>query len=267
MRITLNGREKEIEKQTAFSLRDSVDGKDAVVIVNGFQIGEDCALHEGDEVFVIPKGTMPPKDQFEAMMAARHTPHVHERLKRGKVAVAGLGGLGSHIAVALARSGVGHLTLVDFDTVEPSNLNRQSYGIRHLGMAKTQALHEQIAEINPFIEVETHCLRVDEAQVAQLFSGCAVLCEAFDRPEAKAMLVNTAMRVLPEMKIVAASGMAGYYSANSIQTRRPLKNLYLCGDGENAADFGTGLMAPRVMVCAGHQANMVLRLLLGIEEV
>ena len=58
------------------------------------------------------------------MMAARHTPFVHERVKSAKVGIAGLGGLGSNIAVMLARTGIGELVLADFDLVEPSNLNR-----------------------------------------------------------------------------------------------------------------------------------------------
>ena len=72
-------------------------------------------------------------------MMARHTPNVHKKVKQGKVAIAGLGGLGSNIAVMLARIGVGQLLLVDFDIVEPSNLNRQSYYISHLGIAKNNS--------------------------------------------------------------------------------------------------------------------------------
>lgn len=81
------------------------------------------------------------------------------------------------------------------------------------------------------------------------------------------MLVDTVLGQLPGRPIVAASGMAGYDSANAIVTRRLGENLYLCGDGHSAARPGWGLMAPRVAVCAGHQANMVLRLILGIKDI
>jgi len=266
MNITLNGKRKSTSCATAFGLRDSGGCSTDVVILNGFQIAEDCSLSEGDTLAIVRKGVMPEKDELESMMMARHTPEVHSKVSRGSVAVAGLGGLGSNIAVMLARTGVGKLLLVDFDIVEPSNLNRQSYWISHLGMNKTDALRLQIEEINPFIEVETRNVRVTEENAEEIFSGYDIICEAFDRPEAKSALVNAALEKLPAAKVVAASGMAGYDSSNSIKTVRAMKRLYLCGDLENEARVGSGLMAPRVQVCAGHQANMILRLLLGIED-
>ena len=178
-----------------------------------------------------------------------------------------MGGLGSNIAVMLARIGVGKLLLVDFDVVEPSNLNRQSYYVSHLGLLKTEALKEQLAQINPFIQVETRAVRVEEENVVPLFQEYDVICEAFDKPAAKAVLVNTALEKLPQVKVVAASGMAGFGSANTIKTKQVMERLYVCGDLESGACRGRGLMAPRVQVCAGHQANMVLRLLVGELEV
>ncbi|MEG0378654.1 MAG: sulfur carrier protein ThiS adenylyltransferase ThiF, partial [Eubacterium sp.] len=185
--------------------------------------------------------------------------------KKARVAVAGLGGLGSHIAISLARTGVGHLHLIDFDVVEPSNLNRQCYRIVHLGMDKTEALKQEIAEINPYIKVTVETIRVTEKNAAGLFKEDDIVCEAFDQPEAKAMLVNTLFSSGSKKVIVAASGMAGSGSSNTIKTRRIAKGFYLCGDGETAAEAGRGLMAPRVSICAGHQANMVLRIILGEE--
>ncbi|CQR70954.1 putative adenylyltransferase/sulfurtransferase MoeZ [Sporomusa ovata DSM 2662] len=267
MQIEVNGKRLLIACRTAFEARAQLGNDTDIVILNGFQIDSDCPLTEKDTLTIIRKDTMPAQDELESMMMARHTPAVHKRLKQGRVAIAGLGGLGSNIAVMLARIGVGQLLLVDFDIVEPSNLNRQSYYIRHLGMTKTLALQSQLAEINPFIQIETRTVRVEAGNVTELFCGYEILCEAFDKPNAKAMLVNTALEKLPEIKIVAASGMAGLASSNLIKTTRPLKRLYVCGDLENGAGIGSGLMAPRVQICAGHQANMILRLLLGIEEI
>lgn len=133
-------------------------------------------------------------------------------------------------------------------------------------MPKTLAMQAQLKEINPFIQVDIRTVKVTDGNVAELFGGFDILCEAFDRPEAKAMLVNTALAELPAVKIVAASGMAGLASSNAIKTSRPLQRLYVCGDRQTGAAVGMGLMAPRVMICAGHQANMVLRLLVGKEE-
>lgn len=267
MKITLNGKEIETTCKTAFEVREEVGTSTDIVILNGFQIDRDSELSENDVLNIIRKGVMPAEDELESMMVARHTPYVHEKLKKGKVAIAGLGGLGSNIAVMLTRIGVGKLLLVDFDIVEPSNLNRQNYYVSHLGMPKTKALQEQLQQINPYIEVETKTVKITPDNVRELFSGYDIICEAFDRADQKSMLINAALEQLPEVKIVSGSGMAGYESSNLIQTRKLMSRLYVCGDLENAAQVGRGLMAPRVSICAGHQANMILRLLVGEEEV
>ena len=267
MKIIINGKEQETACQTAFQVRDSIGNPDDIVILNGFQIAQDAPLSEADNLSIIRKGVMPNQDELESMMMARHTPHVHNKVKKAKVGIAGLGGLGSNIAVMLARIGVGHLLLVDFDIIEPSNLNRQSYYVRHLGMPKAIALKEQIQEINPFIKIDTKLVKITEDNVVELFEDCDIICEAFDKADQKSMLINSALSKLPESIIVSGSGMAGYDSSNTIQTRRPMKRLYICGDLENEAQVGKGLMAPRVQICAGHQANMILRLLVGEEEI
>lgn len=268
LRVTVNGKEeKALEGETVSSLAKRLSIAADVYIRNGFAVEGTLPLRNGDQITLIEKGKMPDKAQLERMMAARHTPYVHERVKKATVGIAGLGGLGSNIAVMLARTGVGRLILADFDLVEPSNLNRQSYLMRHLGRPKTEALKEQIGEINPYVSVDTHTVRVEEANAAALFGDCDVVCEAFDDPASKATLVSALLEGRPKIKLVAASGMAGFESANSIKTVRRFENLYLCGDGTNEAREGNGLMAPRVTVCAAHQANMALRLLLGITEV
>jgi len=261
MRVTLNGKESDVTASTAFALRSA----DEIVILNGFQISADRELRDGDNVYVIQKGVMPSRDELEGMMAARHTPGVHNRLKAGRVAIAGLGGLGSHVAVMLARIGVGSLLLVDFDVVEPSNLNRQHYMLSHLGMPKTQALKNQLSDINPFIDVQIHDGKITAENAAAIFAGWPIVVEAFDNPVCKAELTE-ALLSKGDIKIVAASGLAGFDSANRIKTHKRLGNLYICGDLESEAKEGMGLMAPRVAVCAGHQANMVLRLLMGLGE-
>jgi sulfur carrier protein ThiS adenylyltransferase len=266
MHIVVNGKQREVDCCTAFEVRTQLGGETDIVIVNGFQIDQDYSLSENDALTIIRKGVIPAAEELENMMMARHTPAVHKKLKQGRVAIAGLGGLGSNVAVMLARIGVGQLLLVDFDIVEPSNLNRQSYYICHLGMEKTLAMQKQLAEINPFIRVETQTVRVTAGNVVDLFNGYGILCEAFDNPESKAMLVNTALASLPQITVVAASGMAGFSSSNRIATTRPMKRLYMCGDCEDAAEPGRGLMAPRVQICAAHQANMILRLLVGQAE-
>ena len=202
-----------------------------------------------------------------ADLNAGHCPGLAGRLAAGRVAVAGLGGLGSHVATALARCGVGHLLLVDFDLVEPSNLGRQNYSSRHIGRPKTEALAEILAEINPALQAETFQIRLDRQNIPLALNGCDIIVEAFDDPAGKAELVNTALTAFPQTKIVCGSGLAGIESANLIRSRRAGTRLYVCGDEISEARHGRGLMAPRVMVCAGHQANLTVRLLLGEEDV
>ena len=263
--ILLNGRKVSTAARTVTELQAQTHPDADVTIYNGFQTAEDFPLCEGDTVAFLRKGVMPNPAELESLLCARHTPKVHQKVKAGAVAVAGLGGLGSQVAVFLARTGVGRLLLVDFDVVEPSNLNRQHYDMRHLGRYKTEALQEQLLQINPYLTVEIQTLRVTPGNAVSLFSGFPIVCEAFDNPAAKADLINTLLEQCPGVRIVAASGMAGYGSANDIHTKRKFQSLYVCGDGHTEAQPGCGLMAPRVAACAAHQANMILRLLLGIE--
>ncbi len=200
------------------------------------------------------------------LLARRHTPAVQAKIRRGRALVAGLGGLGSHVAAALARSGVGALKLVDFDAVDETNIHRQHYFPRHIGRQKTEALAEILREINPYLDIQTADLKLTSENAPEILAGWPVIVEALDRPEAKAELVSAALSVFPGAYVVSASGLAGLGSANDIVSRRVGQRLFLCGDGASEVREGVSLMAPRVMVCAGHQANLVIRLLLKMEE-
>ena len=192
----------------------------------------------------------------------RHGIVNQEKLNNAKVAIAGLGGLGSNIAVALARIGVGHLHLIDFDKVDISNLNRQHYFISHLNKYKTQALAEQLQMINPYLNIVTDCIKVTEDNIFSLFKDEDIICEAFDVPENKAMLVNKVLELFPEKYIISGSGMAGFGHSNEIHTRKGMGKFYICGDEKTALSNENSLMAPRVAICAGHQANLITQLIL-----
>jgi len=238
-----------------------------LVIRNGFPLEGEQRLAEDDRLVLIRRGEIPAAAELEALLVARHTPGVHDRLKRAHVGIAGVGGLGSSIAVALARCGIGRLTIADFDLVEPSNLNRQQYFIDQIGQPKVLALRDNLARINPYVQVATHQLRLTAANIPQVFAAVDVMVEAFDSAEQKAMLVETFLGSFADKPLVAASGMAGFGPANSIVSRQVGSRLTLVGDGSSAAAPGQGLMAPRVGVAAHHQANAVLRLLLGADPV
>ena len=204
---------------------------------------------------------IPTKEEWYAALSERHGKKIQSNFESATVAICGLGGLGSNIAFALARAGIGKLILIDFDSVDITNLHRQQYKANQIGMSKTQALKENLLEIAPYAAIETHSVRISENNAEELLEEADIICEAFDNAECKAMLVNLVLERMPEKYLVAASGMAGFGSANTIQTRRISKRFYLCGDGSSDVQSEGSLVASRVMLCAAHQAHTVLRIL------
>lgn len=264
MQIKVNEKDYVVETgETVGDVRDRIKPDADLLIVNGFPGKAADALADGDRVVLIQRGKAPDAEELDALLTARHTPGVHEVVKQATVGVAGVGGLGSSIAIALARTGVGQLIIADFDIVEPSNLNRQQYFIDQVGLPKVYALRDILARINPHVKVTACHLQVTEENINDVFGHAQILVEAFDRADQKVMLIENFAASFPDRAVVSASGMAGFGSANTIQTQKVASNLYLCGDGTTAAAPGSGLMAPRVGVAAHHQANAVLRLLLG----
>lgn len=268
LRILVNEKERfENDGMTAFEIRDKIKKDADIVILNGFPIKQNYELNEGDKLTLIRRGEIPNKDELEALMVSRHTPKVHEKVKKAKVAIAGLGGLGSTVALALGRIGVGYIKIIDFDVVEPSNLNRQQYFIKHIGMKKCDALKDILYEINPFIEVDCNDTYVEPKNIKELFDDMDIVIEAFDGAENKAMIVREILLQTEKPKVISASGMSGYYSNNLIVSKKINSRLYMCGDFQNEAKVNDGLMAPRVGIAACHEANMALRLILGEGEV
>lgn len=209
---------------------------------------------------------IPSREVMREALNIRHGEDLQNKISAARVAVCGLGGLGSNIAIALARAGVGHLHLIDFDRVDLTNLNRQQYAVGQLGQYKTDALRETLSLVSPYCDVTCDTVRVTEENLPDLLRNEDYICEAFDRAEAKAMLVSGVLEHFPEKYLVAASGLAGLGSANTIQTRRVSQRFYLCGDGTSDSSVGLGLVASRVLVCAAHEANMILRLIAGETE-
>ena len=210
---------------------------------------------------------IPSQEQWMDALNERHGADLQGKFSSATVAVCGLGGLGSNIAIALARAGVGKLILIDFDRVDITNLHRQQYKASQIGKYKTEALSENLLEIAPYIKIETITVRITEDNFAGLLEDADVVCEAFDDAEAKAMLVNGVLEQLPNTYLVAASGMAGMETPNTIRTRNITKRFYLCGDERSDVAETIGLVAPLVMLCAAHQAHTVLRILAGEFEV
>lgn len=215
---------------------------------------------------VLQAHPVPSREVMREALNIRHGEDLQNKISAARVAVCGLGGLGSNIAIALARAGVGHLHLIDFDRVDLTNLNRQQYAVGQLGQYKTDALRETLSLVSPYCDVTCDTIQVTEENLPDLLKTEDYICEAFDRAEAKAMLVSGVLEHFPEKYLVAGSGLAGLGSANTIQTRRVSQRFYLCGDGTSDSSVGLGLVASRVLVCAAHEANMILRLIAGETE-
>ena len=210
---------------------------------------------------------IPSKNEWMDALIARHGLDLHKRFSSATIAVCGLGGLGSNIAIALARAGIGKLLLIDFDRVDITNLHRQQYKANQIGRYKADALAENLSEIAPYTEIQTVTEKITEENFIDILKDADIVCEAFDNAESKAMLVNGVLEQLPRCYLVAASGMAGMDTPNIIKTRKVMKRFYLCGDEVSDVADTIGLVAPRVMLCAAHQAHTVLRILAGEYEV
>jgi sulfur carrier protein ThiS adenylyltransferase len=205
---------------------------------------------------------IPDKNEWIKALEERHGKELQNKISSSTVAICGLGGLGSNVAISLVRAGVGKLILIDFDKVDISNLHRQQYNVSQLGIYKTEAMKQTLSEIAPYCKIVTHTEKITEDNLS-LIADCDIVCECFDNAECKSMLVNGVAEQYRDKYIISASGMSGLHIGNTIQTKKLGKKLYICGDGmSDIADDGT-LFAPRVMLCAAHQANTVLRIIAG----
>jgi len=190
---------------------------------------------------------------------ARNVPGSTDILQRRTVAVAGCGGLGSNVAVALVRAGVGHLILIDHDVVAPENLNRQHFFRDDVGRLKVAALADHLRRIQPAVGLDLRERTLQPADVAGL-GAADLLVEAFDRAEAKRWLVEAWCRAFPERWVIAASGLAGIGRSEEIRVRRSGR-IIMCGDF--ASDQAEGLCAARVLLVAALQANVAIECLVG----
>lgn len=172
-----------------------------------------------------------------------------------KIGLAGAGGLGSNCAANLIRSGFQKLKIVDFDRVEPGNLDRQFYFADQVGLNKVDALKLNLLRINPLIDLEIAIIRLDENNFAAVFSDCDIVAECLDRPEIKSSLVAA---LLPLNKlIVSVSGLGGYGQSDDIRVHRIKENLIIIGDLQS--DISTKpALSPRVSIAAAKQADVIL---------
>ena len=198
-------------------------------------------------------------------MNTQKSEHIRMKLQKSSVGIAGAGGLGSNIAVSLARAGIGRLVIVDFDTVEESNLNRQYYFRDQIGMVKVEALKEIIHRIDDSVKVDIFNYRLTKNTMDKSFHNIDVIVEALDDADIKTIFIEEVMQKFPNVPIVGCSGVAGYGHSDRIITKK-IGNLYMVYD-EKAKDSNDDvLMAPRVILMANWQANIVLEIILGEDK-
>ena len=182
------------------------------------------------------------------------------KIQQTTIGIAGAGGLGSNCASMLVRSGFKKITIVDMDEIEASNLNRQNYFLEQVGTAKVEALAEILYKINPDLELSIINKKVDEANISQLFHGCSILIEAFDKPEYKTLFAETF--VGKKEFVVAVSGLAGFGNSDRIKTHKIRNDFYIVGDLKSGIDSLPPL-ATGVTIAAAKQVDLVLEHVLG----
>ena len=192
------------------------------------------------------------------------SPEQSSLLQAAQVAIFGLGGLGSNVAMWLARLGVGQLLLYDFDRVELSNLNRQYYFVEDVGEYKAVALLKHLRAVNPYGDYQSRVVRLTQDNLAELVGAAPIVCEALDKPETKALLVNGVLESFPDKFLVAASGLAGFGTSDSMQVRQITPHFYLCGDGSSSF-LDLPLCGARVGLCAAQEALTIARIILQME--
>lgn len=190
---------------------------------------------------------------------------IEKHLGNFRVGIAGVGGLGSNCAVALARSGVGTIVIADFDSVVKENLSRQYFFKDQIGVAKVHALKENINRINPDINVISYLIKLDEKNIPLIFEGCHLIIEAFDLSEMKELIVRTVQNKIKGIPLIIASGIAGWGNNDTIICRKIDDSLYVCGDETLEVSDDLPPLAPRVGIVACMQANTAIDILMKMD--
>lgn len=193
-------------------------------------------------------------------------PCVTEILANRKFFICGAGGLGSNVAITLARAGAGCLYIADFDRVEPSNLNRQQYYRDQVGKFKVDALEENLLRINPFLRIIKIFEKITSDNCGRLIPQDAdVIFECFDKAETKAMLASFCLRERPAVPLITVSGTAGMGDSSEIKIKKGVGKLWIVGDGKTEMNRVNGTIASRVAQVAAMQAHIGICLVLGLE--
>ncbi len=172
-----------------------------------------------------------------------------------KIGIAGVGGIGSNVAVYMVRSGIEQLKLVDFDRVEPGNLNRQFYFRDQVGSNKVDMLACNLRRINPSVKIDALMLKLDRTNMAACFADCDTVVEGLDgRRDKKNLLEALAGSGKP---VISACGIAGC-GTDEIHCRR-MGNVTIVGDFKTDC-HGHRIFAHKVAAVAAIMAGKVMEM-------
>jgi tRNA A37 threonylcarbamoyladenosine dehydratase len=145
-------------------------------------------------------------------------PGAMEKIKNARVAIFGLGAVGSFATEALARSGVGYLRLVDFDRVDASNINRQLFALNStIGQEKARLAQERVSDINPLCETDVHDTFINAESLTDLLSrDLDVVVDAIDGLNSKVNLIHGAIGM--GLSVVSSMGAGGKTDISMIKT-------------------------------------------------
>ena len=203
-------------------------------------------------------------NDFEKTLLSRFGEKNLSKIQSVKIGIAGAGWLGSNCAFNLVRAGFRKLTVIDFDRIDPSNLNRQFYFYDQIGMPKVKALEQNLRRINPDLEGEFIEKKIEADNILELFSDCDIVVEAFDRPEYKSLFVTKLLKT--RKFLVCASGLAGWGNSDALTVRRVKDNLVMIGD--QVSDFQKAVpLSPKVNIAAAKQADEILSFVLTPVEI
>lgn len=189
------------------------------------------------------------------------------RLRRARVLVIGLGGLGSPVAMYLAASGVGHLVLVDFDHVELSNLQRQViHSSADIGRDKVASARDRVTALNPDVEVTTLAYVLDDDELKEEIGKADVVVDASDNFETRFALNALCFGAgtpLVSGAAIRMEGQVGVFDPRDL-TSGCYRCLYTNESGEGEACAQVGVLAPLLGIIGSVQATETLKLIVGI---
>lgn len=186
-----------------------------------------------------------------------------EIIQSVKIGIAGAGGLGSNCAFNLVRTGLKNLTIVDYDKVEYSNLNRQFYFLDQVGQDKVVVLKENLMRINPDLNIKAIIQKIDRQNVVEIFADCDIVVEAFDKAENKVILAEKYIN--SEKIFITASGLAGWGKSDKIMVRKINDTSYIVGDRISGVSPELPPISARVNVAAAKQADTILEALFSVS--